>query len=933
MKPEEQARQKIDDLLEQAGWIVQDRRRLNLSAGYGVAVREFSTAKGPADYLLFVKREAVGIVEAKKVGETLTGVEEQSNKYRRGIPEDLPAARLPLPFAYETTGVETRFTSYLDPVPRSRPVFAFHRPETLAAWLAQAPEELPNEQNNALRARMLRLPSLATKPLRDCQIEAITNLELSFAENRPRALIQMATGSGKTYMTVSSIYRLIKFAGAKRVLFLVDRANLGRQTLKEFQQYETPDDGRKFTELYNVQHLQSNVVDDASRVCITTIQRLYSLLRGEELKPEEEELSLFESRDENESLREVQYNPQVPIETFDIIFTDECHRSIYNKWRGVLEYFDSFIVGLTATPNKQTFGFFNRNLVMEYGHERAVADGVNVDYLVYRIRTDISERGSTIEALSHVGKRERLTRAVRWDQLDEDLTYAAKDVDRYVEARDQIRTVMREYRATLKTVLFPHRRDVPKNLIFAKDDSHAETIVQIVREEFALGNEFAQKITYKTTGVKPEDLIASFRNSYYPRIAVTVDMIATGTDIKPLEVLLFMCSVRSRGLFEQMKGRGSRVIDDAELQAVTNAPEGKQHFVIVDATGVCEDIKTDNPPLERQASVPLKKVLENVALGKWRRDADLLPTLAGRLARLSRHTTPAQEASIRCISGHTLHELAADIVSALDPDRQFDLARQESGDEYLKPDDPAVKAVARRLIAEAAAPFDDPDLRDTLIKMQQRDEMLIDETSQDSVIESGWDIQAEEKARQTVASFRLFIEQHRDEITALEIFYQRPYHARLRLKDVKELAEAIKSPPLGLSTDALWQAYETLEKTRVRKGKNTKRMLTDIVSLIRYTIERDTDTEAVLEPYSEIVAHKFAAWLEEQERLRGKPFTHEQRQWLEMIRDTIATSMTIEPEDFEASPFDRRGGPRKAYELFGAELLKILQDLNERLAA
>ncbi len=931
MRPEEGARQRIDALLEQAGWAVQDRKRLNLGASRGVAVREFSTTAGAADYLLFVDREAVGIVEAKKVGETLVGVEEQSNKYRRGLPEDFPAARLPLPFAYETTGIETRFTSYLDPVPRSRLVFSFHRPETLAAWLALA---LEGQSNETLRARLLRLPPLPTKGLRGCQVEAITNLERSFAQDRPRALVQMATGSGKTYTAVSSIYRLIKFGGARRVLFLVDRANLARQALKEFAQYETPDDGRKFTEIYNVQQLQSNSIDRVSRVCITTIQRLYSILCGEsDFDPAQEEQSLFDAASDNESPKEVRYNPLVPIETFDVIFTDECHRSIYNKWRSVLEYFDAHIVGLTATPNKQTFGFFHRNLVMEYGHERAVTDGVNVDYQIYRIRTAITQQGSTVEPLSYIGKRERRTRAMRWQQLDDDLTYAPEQLDREVVAPDQIRTVIRAYRDALPTVLFPGRTDVPKTLIFAKDDSHADEIVQIVREEFARGNEFAQKITYKTTGVKPEDLIAAFRNSYYPRIAVTVDMIATGTDIKPLEVLLFMRLVKSQGLFEQMKGRGSRIINAAEFQAVTPAPAGKTHFVLVDAVGVCEQVKTDDPPLERKVSVPLKKVLDDVALGKWSRDEDLLPTLAGRLARLAKIATPLESETIRSLCGSTPGELAARILRSLDPDRQLELAQQETGQDYLAVNDPPVLAVAKRLIREAVAPFDDPNLRDALLKTQQRDEQTIDIVSQDTLLTSDWDIQAEDRARQVVTTFRQFLEQHRDEITALQVFYSRPHNARLRYQDIKRLEETLKAPPLALSPERLWQAYQTLDSSRVRSGKNSKRALTDIVSLIRYTIERDRDKDAVLEPYNETVTRRFSAWLAEHERLRGRPFTAEQRQWLQLICAAIASSLTIETEDFEYSPFVQQGGLGKAYQLFGAELPAILKDLNERLAA
>ena len=381
----------------------------------------------------------------------------------------------------------------------------------------------------------------------------------------------MATGSGKTFTAANFTYRLAKFGKAKRILFLVDRGNLGRQARKEFEQFVTPDDGRKFSELYVVQHLSSNVLDPTAKVVIGTIQRMYSMLQGQEELPEEaDEVSSFEAAPilTKEPLP-VAYNPKIPIETFDIIITDEAHRSIYNLWRQVLEYFDAFVIGLTATPSKQTLGFFKQNLVMEYDHERAVADGVNVDFDVYEIRTQISQAGATVEAEQFVDKRDRQTRQRRWEQLDEDLTYDASQLDRAVVAEDQLRTVICTFRDRLFTEIFPGRTEVPKTLIFAKDDSHAEDIVRVVREEFGKGNDFCVKITYKTTGAKAEDLLASFRNSYHPRIAVTVDMIATGTDVKPIEIVFFMRSVRSRTFFEQMKGRGVRVINDTDLRAVT----------------------------------------------------------------------------------------------------------------------------------------------------------------------------------------------------------------------------------------------------------------------------------------------------------------------------------------------------------------------------
>jgi type I restriction enzyme, R subunit len=426
MKPEEEARKKIDALLEAAGWIIQNFEDLNLGAGSGVAVREFPLKSGFADYMLFAERHAVGVIEAKPMGTTLSGVSEQTEKYLRSFPDNVPHVGDTLPFAYESTGFETYFRDLRDPDCRSRRVFAFHKPETLHEWV---------HQEQTLRERLRVMPPLIKEGLRDCQVEAIENLEQSFAKSKPRALIQMASGSGKTFASVTFVYRLIKFAGARRVLFLVDRNTLGKQTFQEFQQYQTPDDGRKFTELYNVQLLLSNQIDPISRVCITTIQRLYSMLRGEAEFPEEnEEPSTFEIAPRDMRPVEVSYNPQIPLEMFDFIVTDECHRSIYHLWRQVLEYFDAFIVGLTATPSKQTLGFFNQNLVMEYGHDRAVADGVNVAYDVYRIQTKITQGGSKVEAGFYVDKRDKLTRKVRWEQLNEDIEYDAKELDRSVVA-------------------------------------------------------------------------------------------------------------------------------------------------------------------------------------------------------------------------------------------------------------------------------------------------------------------------------------------------------------------------------------------------------------------------------------------------------------------------------------------------------------------
>ena len=568
--PEERARQEIDTLLQQCGWIVQTKTEINLSAGCGVAVCELTFKTGEPDYTLFVDAKAIGTIEAKPAGATLTGVEEQSNKYIAGVPFGLPAWKSPLPFSYESTGKETFFTNRLDPDPCSRRLFAFHRPETLRAWV---------EQEKQLAQRLREFPPLENGQLWPAQIQAIKNLEKSFAAGQQRALIQMATGSGKTYTAVNFIYRLVKCGGAKRVLFLVDRGNLGRQTLTEFQQFVSPVNNYKFTEEYIVQQLTSNSLDTSARVVIGTIQRVYSMLKGEkEAAPDLDDLPIESADSLYKQPLPVEYNPDFPIEEFDFIITDECHRSIYNLWRQVLEYFDASLIGLTATPSKQTFGFFRQNLVMEYNHEKAVADGVNVGSDIYRIDTAITHGGSTVEAGFWVDKRDRQTRKLRWEQLDEVLTYDANSLDRDVVAPDQIRTVLSTFRDKVFTEMFPGRTDLPKTLIFAKDDTHADDIVRICREIFAKGNDFCQKITYRTgfvrlvekkvaadgeeieevtwkraSSLSPDQILSAFRNSYNPRIAATVDMIATGTDIKPLEIVFFMRSVGSKNFFEQME--------------------------------------------------------------------------------------------------------------------------------------------------------------------------------------------------------------------------------------------------------------------------------------------------------------------------------------------------------------------------------------------
>lgn len=701
-------------------------------------------------------------------------------------------------------------------------MFSFHRPETLLAWV---------QQEKQLAQRLQEFPPLTPGNLWPAQFEAIKNLEVSFIAGRPRALIQMATGSGKTFTAVNFIYRLVKYAGAKRILFLVDRGNLGDQTLKEFQQFVSPVNNYKFTEEYIVQRLSSNQLDTSARVVIGTIQRIYSMLKGEtETAADLDDLPIESAETLFKQPVPVDYNPQFPIEEFDFIVTDECHRSIYNLWRQVLDYFDASLIGLTATPSKQTFGFFQQNLVMEYNHEKAVADGVNVGCDIYRIKTQITEAGAKVEAGLWVDKRDRQTRKVRWEQLDEVLAYDASDLDRDVVATDQIRTVLETFRDKVFTEMFPGRTDLPKTLIFAKDDTHADDIVRIAREVFDKGNDFCQKITYRTgftripvgkklvdgkeievfkwertASLTPEQILSAFRNSYNPRIAVTVDMIATGTDIKPLEIVFFMRSVASKNFFEQMKGRGVRVVSDTEMEQVNPGVKRKTRYLIVDAVGVTERVQTESRPLEKKPTVSFEKLLDAAALGTT--EVAAVESLAGRLIRLERRFDAELEAEVvKTAKGQTLSQISKAILAAIDPDEILAQAKQGKG-EYIEPTAKEIAEVRDLRVKQALAPLaSNPDLRSFLKKIAKAAEQTIDIISQDALIYAGPAKASTQMNAGTAKSFRDYIEQHKAEITALQLLYSRPYKQRLTEPMLKELEKKLRDNHAAWTEDNLWAA-------------------------------------------------------------------------------------------------------------------------------
>lgn len=912
MTPEAKAREQIDKKLQESGWVIQDIKTLNLTVALGVAVREFPTSTGPVDYALFVDGMPVGVAEAKKdeKGEVLTDVEGQSGRYANSrfkwVNQEYRVR-----FAYEATGKLVRFTDYADIKCRSREIFSFHRPETLKRWL---------NESDTVRNNLKQLPPLDETGFRKCQIKAIRGLDDSFANNRPHALVQMATGAGKTFTAITAAYRLLKYGRMNRILFLVDTRSLGEQAEREFLAYKPNDDPRNFSELYNVHRLKSSYISSDAQICISTIQRMYSILKGEELDEKAEETPFAEYvTAESKAPKEVVYNAKIPPEFFDCIIVDECHRSIYNVWSQVLSYFDAFIIGLTATPDARTIGYFNQNFVSEYTREQAVLDGVNVGEDIYLIETSVTKNGAFImkQMIEH---RDRLTREKRWAQMDEDVFYTQSQLDKNIVNPSQIRAVIRTFKEKLYTELFPHRKEVPKTLIFAKTDSHADDIVQIVREEFGEGNDFCQKITYSVQNA--EAVLSSFRNDYYPRIAVTVDMIATGTDVKPIECLLFMRDVRSRNYFEQMKGRGTRVLSKDDLQKVTpSATENKDHFVIVDAVGVTESKKTETRTLERKPTVSMKELMMNIALGA--RDEDTLTSLANRVIRLSCKMERSEHKQFRETVGKSAEQVAEGLLNAFDEDIIHAKACAENGTVSPTPEQNA--KAQKALIKQAVEPFQKPEVRDFIENVRRSHDQIIDSVNLDKVLFAGYSANREENADRVISTFKDFIEENKDEILALRIIYNEQYKNRpMVLKSLTELYQKLCAK--GVTVERLWDCYAIKQPDKVKKG--TLAQITDLISLIRFQMGY-ADT---LAPFSDRVNYNFKQWTFRR-NTGAVHFTAEQMEWLRLIKEHIITSLSILPEDLEYTPFDSKGGLGGFYRVFGEKYQEILDEMNEELVA
>ena len=855
MTPEEKARIKIDQWFADAGWKVINRDEYEPTST-AVAIRE-GLLKGnlEADYFLFISGKAVGVLEAKREETDAFSsiVCEQAALYARSVPNIYQTYQKPLPFIFTSNGKELYFCDFREQDHYFKQIMTIPTPHELVKKLG-------------INDYFAGLPTLRKKGLRDCQYEAITELEKSFRSGQKRALMVLATGAGKTYTACLAAYRMLSYTSMRRVLFLVDRNNLGKQAEGEFGTFRLTENGEAFNTIFTVNRLRSSSIPSDSNVIISTIQRLFSFLKGDAIEDNEDD-------DENEPTEEVALppNPNLPHDYFDMIIIDECHRSIYGNWRKVLEYFDTArLVGLTATPIPETMAFFNNNRIVNYTLEKSIVDGVNVDCRVYRIKTQVTETGGAILEGEKFKEETRYTGEVKTVSSKETKTYTNKELNRSVINPAQIKLILSTYRDVVYTELFndpqrePNMDYLPKTLIFALNETHATNIVQIAKEVFGRTDDrFVQKITYSAGD--SNELIRKFRNDKDFRIAVTCTLVATGTDVKPLEVVMFMRDVESLPLYIQMKGRGVRTIGDEQLRNVTPNAFSKDCFYLVDAVGVTEHEKTI-PTASDEATtkiITLKELLEHISHGYI--PDEYLKRLAATLARIYDKADESQRKEFARLSHDDMKELSARIYDALEKGILPPFVSTEKPNSERKGlvSPLANHADARRYLLILAAGF-----VNTLMP------------GEDTLISKGFSI---EDAKNTTEAFEEFCRENADEIEALRIIYNNKGEP-ITYSMLKDLEHKLKMANNHLAPKQIWNSYAILSPNKVKRSttKEESDALTNIIQLVRYAFRQIERLDSVVTTSKQY----FNLWLGQNQR----EITDKQREVISRIVDYIASN-------------------------------------------
>ena len=857
--PEEKARQHIDKQLHDAGWRVVLRSEYEANQEAQALCEAPTEQHHRADYILFLNDFAVGVIEAKRGDIELATTNHilQVEYYARCEKELFRCFHKPLPFVWLANGKEILFRDLGDPNSEYMPCDRFLTPKEIARRLD-------------IRDMWVGLPELRRDGLRKCQYEGIRNLESAFRQGRKRALMVLATGAGKTFLACTAAYRFLTYTPMHSILFLVDRNNLGKQAEDDFSNYHLTENGDAFNTIYEVERLRNHRIPKDAQVVIATIQGLYAYLNGQEVDESDNE----ESDDEESGSHGVGDNPALPHNYFDLIIIDECHRSIYNSWKQVLLYFDTArLIGLTATPGPETLAFFDDNVVINYSLDQSIADKVNVDFLPYRIRTDATENGGTIAAEEEVDVITNYTGAEKRIRMEKARGYSPEELNRSVINPAQIRTILTAYRDNVYQDLFPDRKDedfkyLPKTLIYALNDAHATLITAIAREVFHKENDpcYVQKITYSAGN--SNKLIQSFRTDRNFRIAVTVTLVATGTDVKPLEVVMFMRDVQSEQLYNQMVGRGVRTIDDDQLRAVTPNATSKTLFYVIDAVGVTEHAKQMRPvAMEPGHTLPtLAQVLEEITHGIV---SDLnLRILSARMARIDDRAEEKQQARFAELAGQTMQQIYTAVYHAME--RGLPPYINIDGDNQLRLD----LVTSLRNHAEA---------REYLLKLNAGFTTVLRPGS-DRLIDAGF---SQHDAHELTLAFETYVSTHRDDIEALRIIYQNQ-NAPITRMMLEQLRDRLLEANSHFATTRLWGSYALLhpEAVTVLTNKNEKDMLTNIIQLVRYAYHAISR----LAPLSSRANSLFNLWCGKLQGKHPKGLSEEQVRIFAQVKDYVVAN-------------------------------------------
>lgn len=866
MTPEEKARQAIDQILNDAGWQIVPRSDFTLDSSAVAVTEGLLNGNLEADYLLFLEGKAIGVLEAKRDDVDLLSVAaEQAENYTHNLPlwcaswhEDRH-----LPLVYLSNGKELFFKNLQDNSMNDyMPLNEMHSPKDIVKL-------------TGISSYFAGLPTLKRKGLRDCQYDAITNLEKTFRDGQKKALIVLATGAGKTYTACLAAYRLLTYTPAKRILFLVDRNNLGKQAEGEFGSFRLTYNGEPFNTIYETERLKSKEIAKSTSVVISTIQRLFAYLTGQDIMDDDD------SEDENADGDEVALPAEdlkLSPDFFDVIIVDECHRSIYGRWKKVLDYFTSArLIGLTATPDPSTtLPFFNNNRVVNYTLEKSIADGINVDARIYRIKTKVTEEGGVINKGTSYSEKSKYTGREDLITAKESSEYKSTELDRSVVNLEQIRLVMQAYKDAIYKDLYPDREPnynyIPKTLIFAKSDAHATNIVKILREQIfpEQGEKFVQKITYSAGDTNA--LIREFRNDKDFRIAVTVTLVATGTDVKPLEVLVFMRDVKSEALYVQMKGRGVRTVQDDVLRNVTPNATSKDCFYLIDAVGVTEHEKSI-PPIdggENRVNIPLKDLLERVSHGYL--PDDYLRLLASRLSRINQKANDEQRSHFETLAGCSMKSIALEIFSVMNPETSTLPVFKNVNELNLE---------RKRLVAPLA---NNPKARDYLLYINAGFLKTLS-PGEDTLLYIGF---SKEEAQSTTAAFEKYIDAHKDEIEALRIIYNNTGEPITHTL-LEDLAQKLSEANRKFNIPTLWNSYFVLSSGTKRLNADERKALTTLIQLVRFAFKKTGELMSLVG----LASRNYTLWAGQAQR----PLTPTQQKITREIAKYIAADGAMEMRD------------------------------------